>query len=113
MTVAGYRPNQNAPVTLAISVDGKTVKTATIPVGISAVNRQGGATQRTIEEVRVFVPGNTHVFRAALVGDDGLNAVPENVRLNASRNIFPETIEIAGPYAPSSIRPAAKSLRVR
>jgi hypothetical protein len=109
VTVAGYRPNQDAPVTLAISVDGTTVKTASIPVGLSAVNRQGGATQRAVEEVRVFVPGNSHVFRAELVGDDGVNAVPENVRLNASRNIFPETIEIAGPYASSTVRPVTKS----
>jgi len=109
VTVAGYRPNEDAPVTLAISVDGKPVKTASIPVGISAVNRQGGATQRTIEEVRVFLAGNAHVFRAELVGDGGVTAIPENVRLNASRNIFPETIEIAGPYAPSTPQPATKA----
>ena len=110
VTVSGYRPQQDTPVTLRISVDGRPVKTASIPVGISAVNRQGGATQRTVEEVRLFLPANGHTFLAELVGDEGLKKIQEGDRLNVSRNIFPETIEIAGPYPAATPQPITKTV---
>jgi mono/diheme cytochrome c family protein len=102
VTVSGYRPQQEEPVSLVVSVDGAPVGTWSIPVGISAVNRQGGATQRTVQEVRVFLPGNMHTFRAEFVGDEGVKSIPESARLTVSRNIFPETIELAGPYPPAA-----------
>jgi mono/diheme cytochrome c family protein len=100
--VAGYRPRQDAPVTLVVSMDGTPVKTVAVPVGISAVNRQGGATQRRVEEVRLFIPSGRHTFRAELVQDEGLQTVPEKDRLNDKQNIFPEAIDIAGPYPPDA-----------
>ncbi len=51
----GHRGKEDNPVTLRISVDGKPVKTVSVPVQISAVNQQGGSTQRSSEEVRLFL----------------------------------------------------------
>jgi hypothetical protein len=41
------------------------------------------------------------MFRAEFVGDEGLTAIPAEARLNAGRNIYPEAIEVAGPYPPA------------
>jgi mono/diheme cytochrome c family protein len=100
VAVTGNRLPTDRPVTLVISVDGKPVKTATVPVQLSEVNRQGGATQRAVEEVRVFLPSNEHVFRAEFVNDDDLRKIPEADRRTPSKNIYPEFIDLAGPYAP-------------
>ncbi len=43
----GHRGDNDPPVTLRISVDGEPIGTFTVPVEISQVNRQGGATQRS------------------------------------------------------------------
>ena len=102
VTVSGYRPKQDTPVTLVLSVDGAPVKTVSVPVTISAVNRQGGATQRTVEEARIFLPTGAHTFRAAFVDDAGLAGIAENNLLNVGQNIFPEAIDLAGPFAPAT-----------
>src|SRR5262249_32605529 len=94
VNLVGHRGANDKPVTLVMSIDGKPVKTETVPVQISAVNQQGGATQRSSQEVAVFLPAGEHDFRAEFVNDDGLETIPANVRLNAGRNIFPDTIEI-------------------
>lgn len=101
VNVTGHRGPEDPPVTLVISVDGTPVKTATIPVQLSAVNKQGGATQRALEDVRVTLTGSHHVFRAAFVDDAGLAKIPAKSRRDAGQNIFPELIELAGPYPPS------------
>lgn len=98
VNLTGHRGAQDKPVTLVISADGNPLKTVTVPVQISSVNQQGGATQRGVEEVRVYLPGNEHKFRAEFVNDDALKEIPANARLNAGRNIFPESIELNGPY---------------
>ena len=72
----GHRGDDDPPVTLVISVDGKPVKTVSVPVQFSAVNKQGGATQRAVQEVRVFVTGNEHTFRAGFVDDVTLKTIP-------------------------------------
>jgi Protein of unknown function (DUF1592)/Protein of unknown function (DUF1588)/Protein of unknown function (DUF1587)/Protein of unknown function (DUF1585)/Protein of unknown function (DUF1595) len=101
VNLTGHRGAQDKPVTLVISVDGKPLKTVSVPVQISAVNLQGGATQRGVEETRVFLPGNEHTFLAEFVNDEALKNIPENARLNTNRNIFPESIELAGPFPPA------------
>jgi hypothetical protein len=108
VNLTGHRGDQDKPVTLSISIDGKSEKTATVPVQISAVNRQGGATQRSIEEVRLFLEAGAHLFRADFVNDDGLLTIPESQRMNNGRNIYPDTIEIAGPFPPSNPQAATK-----
>ncbi|MEO7192089.1 MAG: DUF1592 domain-containing protein [Vicinamibacterales bacterium] len=105
INITGHRGAEDLPVTLAISVDGKTVKTSTLPVQISAVNQKGGATQRAVDEARVSLTGGRHVFRAAFVNDETLKKIPLNARTNVNQNIFPEFIELAGPY--KSTTPAA------
>lgn len=102
VSITGHRGPTDPPVTLTISVDGTPVKTSTIPVQISAVNRQGGATQRAVEEARVTLPANRHVFRAAFVDDVTLDSIPAKSRRDVNQNIFPEFIEIAGPFKPTA-----------
>ena len=99
--VAGHRGDTDPPVTMAITVDGAPVKTVSVPVQLNAVNKQGGATQRTVYQARVFLPGNEHRFRAAFVDDATLPSIPRESRGDAGKNIFPEFIEIAGPLAPA------------
>jgi hypothetical protein len=108
--LTGHRGAQDKAVTLAISVDGKPAKTVSVPVQISAVNQQGGATQRSSQEVRVFLTGGEHTFRAQFVNDEALKDIPQIARLNANRNIFPEAIEIAGPFATTEPHPSQKKI---
>jgi hypothetical protein len=77
------------------------VKTVHVPVQFSFVNRQGGATQRSTEEIRLPLSEGDHIFKAQFVKDDAVTAIPQADRLNANKNIFPEAIEIAGPFAPT------------
>ena len=108
----GHRGAQGKPVTLVISVDGRPYKTVTVPVQISAVNQQGGATQRGFEEVKVFLTGNQHTFRAEFVGDEELAKIPPAARTNVNQNIFPDSIELAGPFPPSEPHPTQKKILV-
>lgn len=110
VNLLGHRGNNSKPVTLVISVDGKPYKTVEVPVQISAVNRQGGATQRGSEEVKVFLTGNQHTFRAEFVNDEELAKIPQNARTNVNQNIFPDTIELAGPFPPAEPHPAQKKI---
>jgi hypothetical protein len=106
----GHRGAQGKPVTLEIRVDGKPAKTVTVPVGISAVNQQGGATQRGFEEVRLFLTGNQHTFRAEFVNDEELEKIPPAARTNVNQNIFPDSIELAGPFPPAEPHPTQKKV---
>jgi hypothetical protein len=99
--LTGHRGETDPPVTLVISVDGKPIKTVSVPVQISAVNRQGGATQRGLQEARVFMDANEHTVRAEFVGDEALAKMPVRSRGDVNLNIFPEAVEIGGPYPPS------------
>jgi hypothetical protein len=110
VNLTGHRGAQDKPVTLVITVDGKPLKTVNVPVQISAVNVQGGATQRGSEEARLFLAGNQHVIRAEFVNDEALKEIPPNARLNANRNIFPESIELAGPFPPGEARPLQRKI---
>jgi Protein of unknown function (DUF1592)/Protein of unknown function (DUF1588)/Protein of unknown function (DUF1587)/Protein of unknown function (DUF1585)/Protein of unknown function (DUF1595) len=101
VNLVGHRGNDSKPVTLLISVDGKPYKTVEVPVQISAVNKQGGATQRSSEEVKVFLTGNQHTFRAEFVNDEELAKIPEKQRTNNNNNIYPDTIELGGPFPPA------------
>jgi hypothetical protein len=110
--VAGHRGADDPPVTLAISVDGTPVKTVSVPVQINAVNKQGGSTQRSVFEARTFLPTNEHVFRAAFVDDEGLKNIPAKSRTDTNQNIFPEYVEVAGPYRPAEPHPVQKKILV-
>ena len=108
--ILGHRGAKDAPVNLLISVDRKPAKSVSVPVQISAVNQQGGATQRGSQEVRLFLPVGEHTFQAEFVNDEGLQAIPENQRANAGRNIFPDAFEIAGPYPAEGQHPSQKKV---
>jgi hypothetical protein len=98
--ITGHRGAQGKPVALAMFIDGKPVKTVEVESAFTLVNRQGGATQRTSEEVRVFLPEGPHSFKAAFINDEVMKTVAEKDRMNSSKNIYPESFEIAGPFPP-------------
>jgi hypothetical protein len=112
VNLLGHRGAQGKPVNLVISVDGKPYKSVSVPVQISAVNQQGGATQRGVQEVKVFLTGNEHTFRAEFVNDEELEKIPQSARTNVAQNIFPDTIELAGPFPPAEPHPVQKKLLV-
>src|SRR5207342_245793 len=64
-------------------------------------NKQGGGTQRGVQNARVFLTAREHVLRAEFVDDDGLKKIPEKSRSDANLNIFPESIEGSGPFPPA------------
>ena len=96
--VTGHRGAQGKPVTLVISVDGKPVKTAEIETAQTLVNRQGGNTQQTTSEVRLWLAQGPHTFRAEFVHDEALKEIAPERRGTVNGNIFPSAFEIAGPY---------------
>jgi cytochrome c5 len=108
----GHRGAKDKPVTLVLSMDGKPIKTVEVSVQISAVNQQGGATQRGSEEQRIFVPQGDHTFRAAFINDEGLKDIPASARYNNNRNIYPDTIEIAGPFPSTVQHPSQKKILI-
>jgi cytochrome c553 len=112
VNLTGHRGATDKPVLLRISVDGKPIKEVEVPVQISAVNRQGGATQRGVEEGKVFLTANEHVFRAEFVNDEFVKPLSAQARANANSNIFPESIEIGGPYAPEATKPPVKKVLI-
>ena len=100
--IQGHRGADDPPVTLVITVDGQPFKTVSVPVQLSAVNKQGGATQRSVHEVRLFLTGNEHTFRAEFVDDVTLKTIPLKSRTDTNLNIFPEFVDVAGPYKPTA-----------
>lgn len=110
VALTGSRGPEDKPVTVVISIDGKAVKTATVPVAMNLVNRQGGSTQRAIEEVRVFLPANEHTVRAEFINDSDLAKIPVRARGDLKQNIVPEFIEIGGPYPPAAPQTVRKKI---
>jgi len=105
--ITGHRGSDGKPVTLRISVDGKPIKTVNVESAQTLVNRQGGATQRTYEEVRVYLPQGIHTFRAEFVDDEIGAKLTASARFSPNQNIFPETFELAGPF-PAKEEPVAR-----
>jgi len=105
--LVGHRGDTDKALTLVLSIDGKPLKTVEVLVQISAVNKQGGATQRSNVELQTFIPQGEHTFRAAFINDAQIKDIPAAVQRNANRNIFPDTVEIAGPF-PSTAQHASQ-----
>ena len=108
----GHRGDTDKALTLVISVDGKPVKTVEVPVQISAVNKQGGATQRSSQEQQVFLTQGEHTFRVAFVNDTAIKDIPAQAHFNNNRNIYPDTIEFAGPFPSKEPHPSQKKLLI-
>ena len=83
-------------MTLALSVDGKVLKTVQVDTRLTEVTRVANSTQRTSEEVRVHMTEGPHTFRAAFVDDAFGKGLAPGLLLNTNRNIFADTMEIAG-----------------
>ncbi len=108
----GHRGPKDAPVTVSILVDGKVLKTVSVPSQISAVNQQGGSTQRSSQEVKVFLTGGEHIFEMRFDNDEGLKDVAKADRFNNNKNIYPDSIEIAGPFPSAEPHPSQKKVLV-
>ena len=111
VNLTGHRGATDKPVMLRISVDGKPIKEVQVDVQISAVNRQGGATQRGVEEGRVFLTANEHTFRAEFLNDEFVKPLNAQARANNNANIYPESIEIGGPYPPTETQAALNNAK--
>jgi hypothetical protein len=110
--LVGHRGDTDKPLTLVLSIDGNALKTVEVPVRISAVNKQGGATQRSNVEVRTFISQGEHTFRAAFINDEQLKDIPVAARRNNNRNIYPDTIELAGPFPSEAQHPSQKKILI-
>ncbi|MDP9171947.1 MAG: DUF1587 domain-containing protein, partial [Acidobacteriota bacterium] len=108
--MVGHRGDKDKPVTLVLSVDGKPIKTEEVSTQITAVNKQGGATNRVNSEQRVFLTQGDHVFRASFINDEAIKDIPVGARLNNNRNMYPETMEIAGPFPSTEPHPSQKKV---
>lgn len=108
--ITGHRGPEGKPVNLLISVDGKPIKAAAVESMLTKVTKLGGATQRTTEEERVYLTQGPHTFRAEFVDDAIGKALAPNKRLLPGQNIFPESIELAGPFQPKEVAPSRKRL---
>ena len=65
---------------------------------ISAVNLQSNETQRASQEARVFIRDGEHTFSAEFLNDEDVKRIPLTARLNQRENIYPDQIEVAGPF---------------
>jgi Protein of unknown function (DUF1592)/Protein of unknown function (DUF1588)/Protein of unknown function (DUF1587)/Protein of unknown function (DUF1585)/Protein of unknown function (DUF1595) len=112
VNLSGHRGATDKPVMLRISVDGKPIKEVEVAVQISAVNRQGGATQRGVEEGRVFLTANEHTFRAEFLNDEFVKTLAAKSKTDNNTNIYPESIEIGGPYPPAQTQAQPKKVLI-
>jgi hypothetical protein len=110
--IVGHRGEKDKPVTLVMSVDGKPIKIVDVPVQISAVNRQGGATQRSSQEEKIFLAQGEHTFRAQFVNDDFVKQLSQFTRLSPNRNMYPDTIELVGPFPSAGKHVAQKKVLI-
>jgi len=108
--ITGHRGDKGKPVAVQISVDGKVVKTVPVESAFTLVNKQGGATQRTSEEVRLYLSEGAHTFRAEFLNDEFPAALTPQQYMNPSRNMFAETFEVAGPFESKEGNPGRKKL---
>lgn len=113
--ITGHRGLNGKPVTMVISVDGKTLKTAEVSTMLTQVTKQAASTQRTTEEVRVHLTEGPHTFRAQFVNDDFYKDEKDlrpASHLNANKDIFTDSIEIAGPFASADAHVARNKILV-
>ncbi len=108
--LVGHRGDNDPPVTVRLSIDGTPVKTREVSTHINAVNKQSGETQRNFVEMRTFLTQGDHVFRSEFLNDQGIENIAESARMTNKRNIFPDTMEIAGPFPPSSRHDVRKKI---
>jgi len=114
--VAGDLGPMGKPVMLEVSVDGKVVKTVEIPTAQTETTRVAATTQRINEEVRVYLPAGQHTFFARLVGEQFDRPIPRptgrgggaggGFGARPAPSIFPETFDLHGPFAPTTMVPA-------
>ena len=94
------RGDNDPPVTVRPVDRWHSGKNIEVSTHINAVNKQSGETQRNFVETRTFLTQGDHVFRSEFVDDQGIENIPESARMTNKQNIFPDTMEIAGPFPP-------------
>ncbi len=104
VNLTGHRGPADKPVLLRISVDGKPIKEVEVSVQISAVNKQGGATQRGVAEGRVFLTAREHTFRAEFVNDEFVKPLSAAARANNTPISTPSPSKLAALTRPPQRR---------
>lgn len=96
--LAGGRPGDNKPVTLALWMDGEILKTREIsmaaPPGVFF-------TPYEFLEFKAFLPEGLHTFRLGYVNDDAGDAMPKAAALDPKKNKYIQYIGFVGPQRPS------------
>ena len=100
----GERPNDAAPVTMGLWMDGKllgTQQVETKPSGLVYFN------PFSIEEMRLYLPAGDHGFRAGFIDDLFPDTLPEKERYDRKKNKFLESITFVGPF-PTDVEPESR-----
>jgi hypothetical protein len=94
----GNRGENDPPVDLVVSVDGVPVFETSVAVQKGRTYAIGGNTQRLLFDTRVFLSAARHTIRADFVNDPFIETLAPADYRNNNRNIYPNSIRIAGPY---------------
>ena len=109
VNLIGHRGANDKPVTCRISVDGKPIKEVEVPVQISAVNRQGGATQRDVEEsTRLSHSQRAHLPRRIRERRIREAAQRAGTRQRQQQYLSRKRLKSAGPIPPAEPQPGRK-----
>jgi hypothetical protein len=100
----GNRAKDAQPVHLGFWMDGKLLKQVEVdtkPSGLVYFNPYSEA------KFRVFLPEGDHQIRAGFIGDSFPDSLAEKDLYQKSKNKYPETIAISGPFA-SNVEKASR-----
>jgi hypothetical protein len=96
--LAGGRPGESKPVTLALWMDGEILKTKEIsmaaPPGVFF-------TPYEFLEFKAFLPEGLHTFRLGYLNDEAGDAMPKIDALNPKKNKYIQLIGFVGPQKPA------------
>ena len=96
--LAGGRPGDNKPVTLALWMDGEILRTKEIsmaaPPGVFF-------TPYEFLEFKAFLPEGVHTFRLGYLNDDIGDAMPKATALDPKKNKYVQFIGFVGPQKPA------------
>jgi cytochrome c553 len=105
--LAGGRPGDTKPVTLAVWMDGKILKNQDVtlapPKGVFF------SPYETVD-FKAFLPEGLHTFRLGFTNDEVGEAMPKDVALNPKKNRYVQLIGFAGPEKPTEELASRKAI---
>jgi hypothetical protein len=105
----GERPEDAAPVTLGVWIDGRLAKTTVVetkPSGLVYFNPYSEA------EVRVAIPEGSHTVKLGFIDDPYVATIPETDIYKDKVNKWIGSVTIVGPFAPEQEKPSRQRLFV-